>query len=132
MAGKLLEKKIQQLFCLEKLFDFVDRLACVTPVVGANAGGVRTIIEHGETGMLCEEKNVAQFTEAVTYLLSNDSIRASMGEEGYRYGQAQSWEAIFHQLLDSYREVLQPEEFELDNLARVILKSFSDMQGFFS
>lgn len=80
----------------------LESLACATPVIGTNAGGVRYIILQGKTGLLCEEENAADFASAVEYLLVNEKLRRQMGEEGYRHGQAQSWDAIFRHLLAEY------------------------------
>jgi glycosyltransferase involved in cell wall biosynthesis len=84
----------------------LEAMACGTPVVGANAGGVRTIVEQGKNGLLGEEKDVASFAEAVAYLLENNSIRNKMGEEAFQFGQSQHWDTIFAQLLQDYETVL--------------------------
>ncbi|MEW8987299.1 MAG: glycosyltransferase family 1 protein, partial [Bacillus sp. (in: firmicutes)] len=48
----------------------LEALACGTPVVGANAGGVKNIINPGITGTLCEPGNVEDFTRAIVQLLT--------------------------------------------------------------
>lgn len=91
----------------------LESLACGTPVIGADAGGVRTIVEHGRTGLLCEEKNVKQFAAAVRKLLESEEDLAAMADHGFQYGQAQSWDKIFDDLLADYEQVLQPAAYKL-------------------
>src|SRR5690606_28784866 len=111
LTGFIEGKELARVYAAANLFVFpsasetfgnvvLESLACGTPVIGADAGGVRNIIERGKTGLLCEEKNAMQFAQAVVSLLSNDELRVRMGEQGFQYAQAQSWETIFHRLLD--------------------------------
>lgn len=95
----------------------LEALACATPVVGANAGGVRTIIQDGQTGFLCVEKDAKSFAEATVYLLENERIRKQMSEDGYTYAQSQSWDTIFYNLIDEYNEVLTRHAYKKKKLA---------------
>lgn len=124
LTGFLEGEELANLYAAADLFVFpsasetfgnvvLESLACATPVVGTNAGGVRNIVQQGKTGLLCKEKNAADFASAVEYLLVNEKLRRQMGEEGYRYGQAQSWDAIFRHLLAEYEEVLQSKAIKL-------------------
>lgn len=89
----------------------LESLACGTPVVGANAGGVKTIIQNGLTGLLCTEKDSAAFGDAITRLLAQEQTRKVMGENGEEYAKAQSWDSIFNNLLLEYDEVLEEETY---------------------
>lgn len=85
----------------------LESLACGTPVVGANAGGVKTIVQNGITGILCEEKDVTEFVQAITSLLTRKHTRKLMGENSVRYAQSQSWDKILRNLLMEYEEALE-------------------------
>lgn len=89
----------------------LESLACGTPVVGANAGGVKTIIQNGLTGLLCTEKDSVEFVHAITSLLAQEQKRKVMGENGKKYAKAQSWDSIFNNLLLEYDEVLEEETY---------------------
>lgn len=95
----------------------LESLACGTPVIGADAGGVRTIIQDGQTGLLCEEKNVEEFAENIIRLLKNDQLRTEMGERGFHYAQSQSWDAIFHSLIEECYQVLHFQSYKEQELA---------------
>ncbi|WP_417899241.1 glycosyltransferase family 1 protein [Bacillus haimaensis] len=90
----------------------LESLACGTPVIGADAGGVRTIIENGVTGILCPEKNIEAFAGAIASLLHDSSLRKGMGLAGRQYALLQSWDAIFERLLSEYHLALQVEELQ--------------------
>lgn len=84
----------------------LEALSCGTPVIGANAGGVKSIVKNGMNGILCEEKDITDFVQAIDSLLTRDQTRKVMRENGIRYAQAQSWEKIFRNLLLEYEDVL--------------------------
>lgn len=93
----------------------LEALSCGTPVVAANAGGVKSIINDGIHGILCEEKDVTDFVQAIDSLLLRKQTRKVMSENGIRFAEAQSWEKIFRNLLFDYEDVLH--EFKLTELA---------------
>jgi glycosyltransferase involved in cell wall biosynthesis len=84
----------------------LEAMASGTPVIGANAGGVRDIVQNGVTGLLREPGDVAGFAEAVRLLYDNPELRRAMALNGREYSLRQSWDAIFSRLYDSYEEVL--------------------------
>ncbi|MFD2044739.1 glycosyltransferase family 4 protein [Ornithinibacillus salinisoli] len=85
----------------------LESLASATPVIGANAGGVRTIIENNVTGMLCEGGDATEFARTIANLLNDKEKRDEMGVQGRRYAITQSWNAIFSDLLLEYEAVLK-------------------------
>lgn len=85
----------------------LESLASGTPVIGADSGGVKSIINNRLTGLLCEPNNVQQFTEAISTLLTADSRRTQMGYEGRNYALTQKWEKIFDDLLSNYIQVIE-------------------------
>lgn len=89
----------------------LEALASGTPVIGANSGGVKSIIQSGVTGYLCKPGNVQDFRNMIVQLLINDSLRYQMGWEGRNYALTQKWDTIFEDLLLHYSHVIQkPKE----------------------
>ena len=116
-VGFLQGKDLAELYAAADLFVFpsptetfgnvvLESLASGTPVVGANSGGVKCIIQEGVTGRLCQPENVQHFTNAVIELLHNHLLRNQMGIEGRKYALTQKWDTIFENLLHSYTAVI--------------------------
>ena len=86
----------------------LEALASGTPAIAANSGGVKTIIQDGVTGSLCQPGNVDSFLQTPFFrLIENDSLRNEMGIEGRNYALTQKWDKIFDQLLWHYCHVIE-------------------------
>ena len=54
-----------------------EAMACATPVVGSNRGGIPDVL--GDTGRLIDPEDVAQYAEALSELLSDSEERLRLG-----------------------------------------------------
>ncbi|TVY09736.1 glycosyltransferase family 4 protein [Paenibacillus cremeus] len=84
----------------------LEAMASGTPVIGADAGGVGDIIQHGRTGLLCPPGSVSDFVESVMGLYNNRELARELGSAGRSHSLLQSWDAIFNGLLSSYTQVI--------------------------
>jgi len=68
----------------EEAFGIVilEALACGTPVIATNVGGVPEAFEDGKNGILVPANNAKKLGEAIDYLLDNENIRIKFGENG--------------------------------------------------
>ncbi|MDD9148712.1 glycosyltransferase family 1 protein [Sporolactobacillus sp. CQH2019] len=116
-TGYLPAQKLAQVFAASDLMVFpsatetfgnvvLESLACGTPVIGANAGGVKNILVNHKTGILCTPQRVNEFTSAVSLLLRDHLKRREMSQAARRYALTQSWDQIFEKLLDDYADVV--------------------------
>ncbi|MGG1598159.1 glycosyltransferase family 4 protein [Paenibacillus naphthalenovorans] len=87
----------------------LESMASGTPVIGAKAGGVQEIIQHGKTGLLCPPRNSDAFANAITSMLEHPDRLWDFGQESRLYALSQSWEAIFDDLLLRYIEILNAD-----------------------
>jgi len=70
------------------------------PVVSTNAGGSPEMIEHGVTGLVVEQGNVAAIADALTTLILDNNMRGAMGEMAARHAEQNlSWAAVFEHTL---------------------------------
>ncbi|MBD8068581.1 glycosyltransferase family 4 protein [Bacillus sp. PS06] len=88
----------------------LEALASGTPVIAANAGGVKSIVRHETNGFLCTPAEVDEFCVAISTLINNEQLRYKMGTAGRDYALTQSWEVIFDELLLQYDDVIHSEE----------------------
>jgi glycosyltransferase involved in cell wall biosynthesis len=60
----------------------LEALACGTPVIGADIGGIPEIVRDGETGLLFEPGNADQLASKIEFLLDNREESVRMGRAG--------------------------------------------------
>jgi glycosyltransferase involved in cell wall biosynthesis len=117
-TGYLEDQSLAEVYSASDLFVFpsatetfgnvvLEALASGTPVIGANAGGVKNIIKPGVTGELCNPGNIEQFSHSIEHILIHDSKRLQMGVEGRKYALMQKWERIFANILWHYCSLIE-------------------------
>lgn len=62
---------------------FLEAMSHRKPVIGGAHGGTPEIIEDGVDGFLVEHGNVAQLTDRIRRLLTNDTLRREMAEKAF-------------------------------------------------
>lgn len=60
----------------------VESLACGTPVVAFEVGGVPEVVRHGETGLLARPRDAADLSQAMLTLADDPALRARMAAAG--------------------------------------------------
>ncbi|MGG3467551.1 glycosyltransferase family 1 protein [Neobacillus pocheonensis] len=116
-TGYLTGERLAEVYSASDLFVFpsptetfgnvvLEALASGTPVIGANAGGVKNIIKARETGYLCTPGDVEEFKESIIQLLKNEQLRGQMGSAGRDYALTQKWDKIFDNLTSHYTKIL--------------------------
>jgi D-inositol-3-phosphate glycosyltransferase len=60
----------------------VEAMACSTPVVASNVGGLRYSVVSGETGLLVPPQDATAFATAIARILDNPAERDRMGQNG--------------------------------------------------
>jgi len=99
-----------QMFTLPSLFEpfgmtTTEAMACGTPVVASKFGGIRTVINSGENGILVDPKNPREFADAIIDLLKDRQKAKRIGAAGaLTVKDHLSWEAIARRHLDLYQK----------------------------
>ncbi|MBV8821978.1 MAG: glycosyltransferase, partial [Ktedonobacteraceae bacterium] len=83
----------------------VESLACGTPVVATRAGGLTTIVHHGETGYLVP-RCPGFFAERLDTLLRNSTLRARMHTAARGSVLQYSWRSVANSMHRVYKEVV--------------------------
>jgi glycosyltransferase involved in cell wall biosynthesis len=85
----------------------IEAMACGTPVVASDIGGLKFTVIPGETGLLVPSQDVTAFTEAIARIL-NDKVWAMKlkKQASTRVQQNFSWTGSAVRLSDLYRRLL--------------------------
>jgi D-inositol-3-phosphate glycosyltransferase len=84
----------------------VEAMACGTPVIGADVGGIRYSVKHGETGWLVPPRDPAALAMKLATLQRDPSLARRMGEAGLARAHAEfTWSGVSESLTHIYRRV---------------------------
>jgi glycosyltransferase involved in cell wall biosynthesis len=86
----------------------VEAMACGTPVIGADVGGIRYSVKEGETGWLVPPRDPAALAVRLATLQRDPALARRMGEAGLARaraeftwrGVAKSLEAVYGRIAD--------------------------------
>jgi len=84
----------------------LEAQACGTPVIAAEVGGLRYVVDDGATGFLVEGHDPGDHADRLLQILRDPGLAASMGVEAARQALRFTWDATTMELLSVYREVL--------------------------
>ncbi len=87
----------------------LEAMASGLPTVCANATGSASLVKPNETGFLAEPGNINDFAAAIEQLITDTTLRRTMGENALRRAQTFDWNAILERLLCNYYEVMGVE-----------------------
>lgn len=84
----------------------LEAMACGTPVVASDVGGLSYLIDDGVTGFLVPEGNSEEFADKISLLLHDPALRSAMGKRGIEQAQEYSWSNIAERMIDLYADVM--------------------------
>jgi glycosyltransferase involved in cell wall biosynthesis len=78
-------------------------MACGTPVVGSDVGGIRYSVADGVTGFLVPPREPIALAQRLEQLRNNPALAAAMGRAGvHRVRTHFTWDRVTNDLLDVY------------------------------
>ena len=83
----------------------LEAAACGTPVVAAPVGGLRSVVDHGRTGILVEDATPAAFAAETAALIDNPLLAAEIAMNAADRSRSFSWAAMARSLRAAYRKV---------------------------
>jgi D-inositol-3-phosphate glycosyltransferase len=87
----------------------LEAMACGTPVIASEVGGLAYLVRDGETGFTIPDQEPETLCEKISWLLSNHDLHTTMSRRAVEYAQDYAWEKIARQIVDVYKNFL-PEK----------------------
>ena len=102
----------------------LEAMACGTPVIGANVGGIKFTVRDAETGYLVEPRNPEALGERLAHLYSHPKLTALLGRQAIRrVNDLFTWQKVALTMMSLYEDLIardQPREgLDRDELATV-------------
>ncbi|MBM3130617.1 MAG: glycosyltransferase family 1 protein [Chloroflexi bacterium] len=84
----------------------LEAMACGTPVVASDVGGLSFVVRDGETGYLVPEGNARAMADCLNRILHDPDLRARLGKRGVEVAREYAWTRIADQIEALYCEVM--------------------------
>jgi len=84
----------------------LEAMACGTPVVASQVGGLAFLVQDGITGFTVPVDEPQALADRLTTLIQDASLRKRMGEQAAVFAREYGWEKIAVQIVKLYQELL--------------------------
>jgi D-inositol-3-phosphate glycosyltransferase len=84
----------------------LEAMACGTPVVASQVGGLAFLVKNGVTGYTVPAGDPEELCHRLTDLIDDPDLRRKMGEQAAAFAQDYSWDVITEKIIKLYEEVL--------------------------
>jgi glycosyltransferase involved in cell wall biosynthesis len=99
----------------------LEAFASGTPVVSTAPEGIRYVVEHERTGLLCAPGDWRALAENVLRLLHEPGLAKRLAQNAFQKSQNYRWEAVRNQWFDVYSSLLlSPQEGNLETTASLL------------
>lgn len=84
----------------------LEAMACGTPVVASQVGGLAFLVQDGITGFHVPDGDHEALCEKLSQLLGDHNLRRRMGEGAHQCAREYAWEKIAERIISVYQELL--------------------------
>jgi D-inositol-3-phosphate glycosyltransferase len=84
----------------------LEAMACGTPVVATQVGGLQHLVQDGVTGYTVPSNNPTALEEKITQLMCQSELRQRMSEESVRYARTFDWDVIIPRITAVFDDLL--------------------------
>lgn len=80
----------------------LEAMACGTPVIASEVGGLGYLVRDGETGFTIPAEEPETLCEKLSWLLNDAELHQKMSAQAAAYAQDYAWEKIAKQIVEVY------------------------------
>ena len=86
----------------------LEAMACGTPVIASEVGGLAYLVRDGETGFTIPDQEPEELCDKISWLLNDRELHETMSARAVEYAQDYAWEKIAKQIVEVYKELVEP------------------------
>jgi D-inositol-3-phosphate glycosyltransferase len=83
----------------------LEAMACGTPVIASQVGGLAYLIQDNVTGFVVPDDEPEGLANKISMLLQDKNLREKFGRQGAEYAKDYSWENIADKVIDIYQNI---------------------------
>jgi D-inositol-3-phosphate glycosyltransferase len=87
----------------------LEAMACGTPVIASDVGGLAYLIRDGRTGYRVPARDPKALADKIARLLNDEGLRRRIGQRAACWAESYSWPRIADRILALYETVLQSQ-----------------------
>jgi glycosyltransferase involved in cell wall biosynthesis len=105
----------------------LEAMACGTPVIGTNVGGIKYSVKDGETGFLVPPKNPGALAQKIEMLVTNDALLATMKRNAVkRVNKYFTWASVANSVHCLYEQMVAKQK---KHASKIILLPELSLRG---
>ncbi len=85
----------------------LEAMACGTPVVASEVGGLAFLVRDGVTGYTVPASDPEALAVKLKAIISDRDLHQRMGEQAAEFARGYDWHLIAEQIVDLYQEVIE-------------------------
>ncbi len=88
----------------------LEAMACGTPVVASEVGGLAFLVQDGKTGYTVPVGDPRALAERLIALLSDPELHQQLSQQAFEYASNYAWKLIVNRLMQVYDDLLTNKE----------------------
>ena len=110
----------------------LEAMACGTPVIGANVGGIKFTVRHGQTGYLVPARSPAILAKRIAHLYRNPALMRNMRRAAIRrVNEHFTWHKDAETIREIYDSVLRDQLFARQKFLPITLEQSRATRGLY-